>query len=55
VRNALRPDDLVIFFAADRLADRRPAPARYCFVGFATVERKVTRAEIWNDDSLAVY
>jgi hypothetical protein len=55
VRNALDSGDLVIFFAADRLADRRPAPARYCFVGFATVDRKVTQADIWTDDSLAVY
>src|SRR5262245_52755814 len=37
LRNALDVGDLVVFFAADRLRDRRPAPARYAFVGFATV------------------
>jgi len=41
VWNALRPGDLVVFFAADRLADHCPDPTRYVFVGFATVARKV--------------
>lgn len=32
VRNALQPGDLVVFFAADRIRDRKPA--RYSFVAF---------------------
>jgi hypothetical protein len=42
VRNAIRPDDLVVF-----LSTGRKAPFRYQFVGFATVERKIARDAIW--------
>lgn len=55
VRNQLRPGDLVVFFATDRPADRRPEPVRYLFVGFATVARKVSQVDIWRDRTLAVY
>lgn len=55
VRNRVRPGDLVVFFATDRPADRRPKPVRYMFVGFATAVRKVSQVEIWRDRELAVY
>jgi hypothetical protein len=55
IRNALTPGDVVIFFAADRLADRRPEPGRYHFVGYATVERKVSQREVWEDEALSVF
>jgi hypothetical protein len=53
VRNALRRGDLVVFFAADRFRDRRPA--RYSFVAFGTVDQKVSQTEIWTTSSLEVY
>lgn len=55
VRNVLGPGDLVVFFAADRLADRRPDPGRYSFVAFATVQRKVSQLDIWRDPALEIY
>lgn len=55
VRNKLRPGDLVVFFATDRLADRRPDPVRYAFIGFATVSQKISQVEIWSDPALTVY
>lgn len=55
VRNAVRPGDAVIFFAADRLRDRRPEAARYQFVGFATVDRSVRQTDVWCDRSLRIY
>jgi hypothetical protein len=55
VRNPLRLGDLVVFFATDRLADRRPQPVRYQFVGFATVDKKVSQVDIWHDRAFAVY
>lgn len=55
VRNKLNPGDLVIFFATDRLADRRQKRVRYNFVGFATVARKVSQVEIWQDRTLSIY
>jgi hypothetical protein len=55
VRNRLCPGDLVVFFSADRVADRRPNRIRYSFVAFATVARKVSQADIWRDASLAVF
>jgi hypothetical protein len=51
----LTAGDVVVFFAADRLADRRPEPGRYQFVGYATVDRKVSQLDIWQEDSLAVF
>jgi hypothetical protein len=51
VRNELEAKDLVIFFAVDRLGDRRPA--RYAWVGYATVARKVSQREIFERDELA--
>jgi hypothetical protein len=53
LRNEVQPGDLVIMFAADRLADR--TPARYAFVGYMTVDRKVSQRDIWEDESLAVF
>jgi hypothetical protein len=53
VRNKLRPGDAVVFFAADRLRDRRPA--RYQFVGFATVDRAVRQTDVWTDPVLNGY
>lgn len=53
IRNRIEPGDVVMFFAADRLHDRRPA--RYCFVGLATVDRKESQVELWKRADLAVY
>jgi hypothetical protein len=50
VRNPIQPDDLVVFLSADR-----NPPFRYQFVGFAVVERKVTRDTIWAWEGLAPY
>lgn len=55
LRNPVKPGDVVIFFAADRFADRRPEPVRYAFVGFATVDRKISQVQIWEDDQFAVF
>ncbi len=55
VRNKIRPGDLVLFFATDRLSDRRPKPLRYNFVGFATVARKVSQVEVWRSRTLSVF
>jgi hypothetical protein len=55
VRNALIPGDLVVFFAADRLQERRPRPARYFFVGFATVDRKIAQSNIWTTHQLTTF
>ncbi len=49
----VRPGDVVVFFAADRMHDR--TPARYWFIGFAKVERKVAQTAIRNDDHLRTY
>lgn len=53
VRRALRPGDAVVFFAADRLRDRRPA--RYQFVGCATVDRCVRQTDVWTEPGLATF
>jgi hypothetical protein len=53
VRNALREGDGVVYFAADRLSNRNPA--RYQFVGFATVEQRVTQTDIWKLPALAAF
>lgn len=50
VRNKLKAGDLVVFIAVDR-----ELPARYQFVGFATVDRRVSRDAIWRDSRLKVY
>jgi hypothetical protein len=50
-RNRVGRGDLIVFFAADRLSDRRPA--RYCWVGYATVDWKVAQVDIWTIGELA--
>jgi hypothetical protein len=55
LRNRVEPGDLVIFFATDRLGRHRPGPARYQFVGFATVARCVRQTDIWQDPTLKLY
>jgi hypothetical protein len=55
IRNRLQIGDVVAFFAADRFVERRPKPVRYCFVGYATVEKKVSQTELWTNRDLAVY
>jgi hypothetical protein len=50
-RNRVARGDLIVFFAADRLSDRKPA--RYCWVGYATVDWKVTQADIWTSGELS--
>ncbi len=51
LRNALERGDVVVFFSADRLPDR--SPARYAWVGFATVASKVSQSAIFERDDLA--
>ncbi len=51
VRNELEVGDLVVFFAVDRLTDCRPA--RYVWIGYATVAQKVSQVEIFVRDDLA--
>src|SRR4051794_40836529 len=53
LRNRLSPGDLVVFFAADRLGDR--VPARYAWVGYATVERKLSQDAIFQRASEHTY
>jgi hypothetical protein len=55
LRNRVLPGDVVEFFAADRLPDRRPEAARYQFVGCAAVDREVSQLEIWRDCRLSVF
>jgi hypothetical protein len=50
-RNRARPGDLVVFFAADLLDERRPA--RYKWVGYATVDRKISQPDIWENEQYA--
>jgi len=52
VRNAIRPGDLVVFFAAGH---KRQFPIHYYFTGFATVSRKIRQSAIWLPDEFAVY
>jgi hypothetical protein len=51
LRCPLQAGDAVAFFGALY----RPETIEYCFSGYATVARKVTQADIWEDESLAVY
>src|SRR5262245_54641763 len=51
LRNLVRAGDVLVFFAADRLTDH--TPASYCWVGYATVDRKISQAEIWEKNELA--
>ncbi len=53
LRNDLKPGDLVVFVATERIATGRPA--RYLLSGWATVDRTVSHTDIWNEDSLAIY
>jgi hypothetical protein len=53
LRKRVQPGDLIVFFATDQLRYHRPA--RYVFVGFATVDRLVSHQAIWEDVDLAVY
>ncbi len=51
VRNPIVKDGVVVFFAADSIASRKPA--RYVWVGFATVERKVSQVDLFQQTDLA--
>jgi len=53
LRNEIRPGDVVVFVAADRLRDRRPA--RYRLAGWGTAERLVSQVEVWQREDLAVF
>jgi hypothetical protein len=53
VRNAVAIGDVVVFFAADSMRDRKPA--RYFWVGFATVQAKIGQDEIFEKESLATF
>lgn len=50
-RNRVGRGDVIVFFAADRLADR--TPARYFWIGYATVDWKISQTDIWTIDELA--
>jgi len=50
VRGRIKPGDLVIFIAVDPTL-----PARYQFVGYATVDQRVSREAIWREPQLGVY
>ena len=45
LRNEITPGDMVVFVAADRLRDHRPA--RYRLAGWGTAERLVSQVEVW--------
>lgn len=53
VRNAVSIGDVVVFFAADSM--RHQKPARYFWVGFATVHAKIAQDEIFEKESLAAF
>jgi hypothetical protein len=53
VRSQLARGEVVVFIAADRLQDRRPA--RYSLAGWATVDTRVSQAQLWNEPELALY
>ncbi|MCA9590793.1 MAG: hypothetical protein KC657_36090 [Myxococcales bacterium] len=53
VRNAVAIGDVVVFFAADSMRDRKPA--RYFWVGFATVHAKIAQDEVFEKESLAAF
>jgi hypothetical protein len=53
LRNRVAPGDVVVFVAADRLRDHRPA--RYRLAGWGTVERLVSQVSIWQIEDLSVY
>jgi len=55
VRNAIQPNDLVGFFAAERQLHFPQVPVRYYFTGFATVDRKIRQSDIWQQEEFAVY
>ncbi len=50
VRNAVSVGDLVVFFAGGR-----KVPCTYQFVGFATVDQKISRDKIWTLPEFATY
>jgi hypothetical protein len=53
LRNTIAAGDVMVFIAADRMSDRRPA--RYQLAGWATAERIVSQLDIWQHEELAVY
>jgi hypothetical protein len=52
LRNAVNPGDTVVFFAADHTSRLKISPIRYVFVGWATVEKKFSQADIWTRPEL---
>jgi len=48
----LAPGDYVVFVCGKQPLQRR---WEYFFTGVATLSRPLTREQIWNDDTLAVY
>jgi hypothetical protein len=51
LRNQLRVSDAVVFFAVEDF----DGEVGYRFSGYATVARKVSQDQIWQEDELAVY
>jgi hypothetical protein len=53
LRNKITPGDVVVFVAADRLRDHRPA--RYRLAGWGTADQFVSQVEVWQREDLAVF
>lgn len=53
LRNQVRPGDLIIFFAGEKLPNG--AELKYRFVGWATVTEKVSQVDVWEQPRLAIY
>jgi hypothetical protein len=53
VRNNLRPNDIVVFFSFKKFEDTGDSEYSLCAV--ATVERKVSQMEVWQDHHLRLY
>lgn len=53
VRNNLRPNDIVVFFSFRKFEDTGDSEYRLC--ALATVERKVSQMELWQEKNLRLY
>lgn len=53
VRNNLRSDDVVVFFSFRKFEETGDSEYRLCAI--ATVERKVSQMEVWQDRNLRLY
>jgi hypothetical protein len=53
VRNRLSPGDIVVFFSFRKLKETGDSEYRLC--ALATVDRKVSQIDLWQDQSLKIY